>query len=617
MAKTNKEKLTTKETVIQILKFVAFSMGAGIIQIVSYTIIHELTDCVHWKAYLPSLILSVLYNFTVNRKFTFKSATNVPIAMLKVALFYCVFTPVSLYLGQIAEDDGINNYIVEAVTMACNLVTEYLFCRFVVYRNSMNTNDITDKKKINDGVASIKKEIINLRKNIYRSTSIMFIVQLFGALGAGFFFVIQNVLGIEHILDAAEKGNEQILWFILFWATDFFFIAFTVVTSYLIAGLPAIAPSLALSVYFCHFAGNPVPANEMYVAYFATPLNNGGGANIGYMGYFIMAIALSLLIKYLYIAWDKIKESLGKKLDKPLSKIKFIPENFGGTELLEQIDLIVLVLILPVASCALTFLLIRYGVQLPFNALGEALVEPLTNLTSSNFILSAVVIGLMVGFDLIGPVSMAAFSVAVAMLLSGDARFMTIYGACFVCLGWIPLFTMIIRGIIKKKSFKLDTDDSNLATTGPINAFFENIKLTVSFSMTNAYRSPLAIIPGYMIGSAVTGLLVALFKITNTAYINELPKYGNGYTFEELFKMGEYYISFTLPLRSGDWLTCRIPLFFIILGGAAVGGFFTVIFRHIAFKIREKAGTNVETNGDIVLEMRKWAQKLSKNPKAE
>ena len=141
------QKLSTKETIIQIAKFVAFSMGAGIIQIVSYTIIHELTDCAHWKAYLPSLILSVLYNFTVNRKFTFKSATNVPVAMLKVALFYCVFTPVSLYLGQLAENAGINNYIVEAVAMVCNLVTEYLFCRFVVYRNSMNTNDIAEKDK--------------------------------------------------------------------------------------------------------------------------------------------------------------------------------------------------------------------------------------------------------------------------------------------------------------------------------------------------------------------------------------------------------------------------------------------------------------------------------------
>ena len=143
----SEQKLSTKETIIQIAKFVAFSMGAGIIQIVSYTIIHELTDCVHWKAYHPALILSVLYNFTVNRKFTFKSATNVPVAMLKVALFYCVFTPVSLYLGQLAENAGVNNYIVEAVTMACNLITEYLYCRFGVYRNSINTNDIAEKDK--------------------------------------------------------------------------------------------------------------------------------------------------------------------------------------------------------------------------------------------------------------------------------------------------------------------------------------------------------------------------------------------------------------------------------------------------------------------------------------
>lgn len=144
------QKITKKETLIQVLKFVVFSMGAGIIQIVSYTIIHELTNCEHWKAYLPSLILSVLYNFTVNRKFTFKSATNVPIAMLKVALFYCVFTPVSLYLGHLAELQGVNNYIIEIVTMACNMITEFLFCRFVVYRNSMNTNNLAKKEDEND-----------------------------------------------------------------------------------------------------------------------------------------------------------------------------------------------------------------------------------------------------------------------------------------------------------------------------------------------------------------------------------------------------------------------------------------------------------------------------------
>lgn len=142
-----KQKLTKRQTIVQVAKFVAFSMGAGIIQIVSYTLIHELTGWAHWKCYLPSLVLSVLYNFTVNRRYTFKSATNVPVAMLKVAFYYCIFTPVSIYLGNMAETAGINNYIIEAVTMVCNLVTEFLVCRFWVYRNSINTNKLAEKEK--------------------------------------------------------------------------------------------------------------------------------------------------------------------------------------------------------------------------------------------------------------------------------------------------------------------------------------------------------------------------------------------------------------------------------------------------------------------------------------
>ena len=141
------QKLSTKETIIQIAKFVAFSMGAGIVQTVTFTLMNEIAQVTYALSYFVALVLSVLYNFTVNRRYTFKSATNVPIAMLKVALFYCVFTPVSLILGAKAESSGVNEYIVLAVTMSCNMITEYLFCRFVVYRNSMNTNKLAEKDK--------------------------------------------------------------------------------------------------------------------------------------------------------------------------------------------------------------------------------------------------------------------------------------------------------------------------------------------------------------------------------------------------------------------------------------------------------------------------------------
>lgn len=140
MSKEN-QTLTKKQNIIQVIKFALFSASAGIIQIGSFTMLTELTDWEYIYCYLPSLILSVLWNFTFNRRFTFKSANNVPVAMLKVALFYCVFTPLSTWAGHKLTGMGINDYIVEIGTMAVNLITEYIYCRFVVYRNSMNTRE--------------------------------------------------------------------------------------------------------------------------------------------------------------------------------------------------------------------------------------------------------------------------------------------------------------------------------------------------------------------------------------------------------------------------------------------------------------------------------------------
>jgi len=128
-----------KDTFIQIVKFTLFSISAGVIQIGSFALLNELATLPYWPAYLISLVLSILWNFTVNRRFTFKSAANVPVAMAKVFGFYLVFTPLSTYLGHIAEGSGINEYIVLIVTMLSNFVLEFLFCKFFVYRNQENT----------------------------------------------------------------------------------------------------------------------------------------------------------------------------------------------------------------------------------------------------------------------------------------------------------------------------------------------------------------------------------------------------------------------------------------------------------------------------------------------
>ena len=129
-----------KGQMIQALKFTAFSLSAGIIQIGSFAIF-EIFIKDYWVPYLVSLVLSILWNFTLNRRFTFKSAANVPIAMAKVFGFYLVFTPLSTWLGNLAEHKGVNDFVILIVTMLANFVLEFLFCKLVVYRGKENTRE--------------------------------------------------------------------------------------------------------------------------------------------------------------------------------------------------------------------------------------------------------------------------------------------------------------------------------------------------------------------------------------------------------------------------------------------------------------------------------------------
>lgn len=127
-----------KKQLLQVVKFTLFSISAGVVQIGSFALIEILTQD-YWIPYLSSLLLSILWNFTLNRRYTFRSAANVPIAMAKVLGFYLVFTPLSTYLGDLVEAHGVNDFIILVVTMLTNFVLEFLFCKFVVYRGQEDT----------------------------------------------------------------------------------------------------------------------------------------------------------------------------------------------------------------------------------------------------------------------------------------------------------------------------------------------------------------------------------------------------------------------------------------------------------------------------------------------
>lgn len=138
-----------KKELLRSLKFLLFSISAGVIQLGGFALLNELAGLEYWTSYLISLVLSVLWNFTFNRKFTFKSTENVARAMLLVALYYCVFTPLSTVLEHyLADTLAWNEYIVTVLNMVLNFATEFLYQRFVVYRNSVDNNEKTTEPAV-------------------------------------------------------------------------------------------------------------------------------------------------------------------------------------------------------------------------------------------------------------------------------------------------------------------------------------------------------------------------------------------------------------------------------------------------------------------------------------
>ena len=128
------------------LKFLLFSISAGVIEIVAFSLLNELTGWSYWPCYLIALVLSVLWNFTLNRRYTFQSASNVQAAMIKVFAFYCVFTPASTVLGNfLAESLHWNEYLVTVINMVANFTLEFLYDRFFVFRDSLDTNELAKK----------------------------------------------------------------------------------------------------------------------------------------------------------------------------------------------------------------------------------------------------------------------------------------------------------------------------------------------------------------------------------------------------------------------------------------------------------------------------------------
>lgn len=140
--------VAVRKEIFRGIKFGLFSVSAGIIEIIAFSLLNELTLWPYWPSYVIALVLSVLWNFTLNRRYTFYSANNVSIAMLKILAFYLVFIPVSTFAGNyLAGTLQWNEYIVTLLNMLANFILEFLYDRFFVFGNSLDTNQLAKQKQ--------------------------------------------------------------------------------------------------------------------------------------------------------------------------------------------------------------------------------------------------------------------------------------------------------------------------------------------------------------------------------------------------------------------------------------------------------------------------------------
>lgn len=129
-----------KKELLRKVKFTLFSISAGLIEIGLFTLLDNITSLSYWPKYLIALVASVIWNFTLNREFTFKSSNNIPVAMFKVFIFYLIFTPTSTIGGNLlVEKLHWNEYIVTIINMLCNFVLEYLYDKYIVFKDSIDT----------------------------------------------------------------------------------------------------------------------------------------------------------------------------------------------------------------------------------------------------------------------------------------------------------------------------------------------------------------------------------------------------------------------------------------------------------------------------------------------
>lgn len=192
------------------------------------------------------------------------------------------------------------------------------------------------------------------------------------------------------------------------------------------------------------------------------------------------------------------------------------------------------ILLYPLFGIALTGFLMVFLVNKPVGALNQAITDWLSGLGTGNAVLLGIVLGLMMSFDMGGPVNKAAYVFGTGLLANGVYEPM----AAIMAAGMVPPLGIALATTFFKNKFTKQDQDAGKA------CYVMGLSFITEGAIPFAAADPLRVIPSVMAGSAVAGGLSMMFNIGLRAPHGGL---------------------FVVPLVEGGWL---LYLAAIIIGAA-------------------------------------------------
>ncbi|SDZ90128.1 PTS system, fructose-specific IIC component [Eubacterium aggregans] len=167
------------------------------------------------------------------------------------------------------------------------------------------------------------------------------------------------------------------------------------------------------------------------------------------------------------------------------------------------------ILIIPVGSTLAVGLICTYVVGMPVAFLMDSLTGLLNSMQGGSLILLCAVLGAMMAVDLCGPILRVAYFFGVAAVVAQPGVPQVVMGAV-IAAGMIPPLAMALASTIQKKKFTEQEIEAGKA------AWILGASLICEGYIPFAINDPKRVIPACAIGSAVAGVIIALFKTGTT-----------------------------------------------------------------------------------------------------